>query len=302
MATRTDPKTFTTTAEIAPHRPVATEAGASETALSRSRSRGRLPVLVGGEPPQLLGRRDLDDWVDEEPPAIQVERPRTELRLPPASIPEHDWRHLPAGPHEHEHVVRGSHNRPRSEIVSRSLALGGGDLWEGLGLPGARRSDYRRCRSVQEIPAGDHDGTIDGFRVDELMGENADGDPKEEFLRGGAWHVDSGPTGNAPGRPEATTKSADEIERMLLLALQAAYEVVGPDREKVLQLAGVALFFVEPPLDLQAVADRLRPIRRGYGKSTLYAVRKQLRARFGKNSPKGEGNTRETEAEEAIPA
>jgi hypothetical protein len=132
-------------------------------------------------------------------------------------------------------------------------------------------------------------GVDDGDDADDLMAEllGTDEDEAREapygWRRVGRWHRQ--PSGARRGRPPLTVSDPAAIERVALLALQAAYEVVGPDRERVLQLAGITLFLVEPPIDLQAVADRLRPIRRGYGKSTLYEVRKHLRARSGKKDP-----------------
>jgi hypothetical protein len=267
MAGRPD-QDFSKTEQLAPAHSLPARPSANERPSGFSPSS---EAPVGRRGLTLFGLSELDSWTAEETGA---------LPLPPASMPEHDWRELPSGPDEHEIVVRGPHNRPQTKIVLKSLARGGGELWEGLGLPGARRSDYRRCRSVQQIPAGYHDGMIDGVRVDELMGEGAEGDPREEFLQGGGWHVDSGPTGNAPGRPETTTKSPDAIEGVALLALQASHEVVPDDPERALRFAGVALFLVRPAVNLREVADQLEPAGRGYSKSALYGARQRLQKAF----------------------
>jgi hypothetical protein len=66
MATRTDQKLSTTTAEFAPDRPVATVPGATEEPPSNGSSCSRGEPRAGHSgPPRLLGLRELDEWAEE---------------------------------------------------------------------------------------------------------------------------------------------------------------------------------------------------------------------------------------------
>jgi hypothetical protein len=142
----------------------------------------------------------------------------------------------------------------------------------------ALRGPYATATSAIELESGFlaplRDVDDSDMSVAELLGteEYQGREAPVGWRRAGGWHRQ--PTGSRKGRPPLV---ASDPERVALLALRAAYEVVGQDRERVLQLAGVALFRVKPSVDLQVMADLLRPAGRGNSKSSLYGARKRLR-------------------------